>query len=187
MRTTKLQLQISVDGYMAGPDGEMDWLTGPWTDDVNTYVDGIWKDVDTIVLGRKLAEGFIPAWEAGPEGEDQASIDTMVNTPKVVLSRSLTESPWNNATVTGGDLTEIVGGLKADSGGDIMVAGGGTLVRGLIAEGLIDELHLFVNPVALGAGMPVFPQMEAHLPLRLAGSRTFDCGITALHLEPERS
>ncbi len=68
-----------------------------------------------------------------------------------------------------------------------MVAGGGTLVRGLIAEGLIDELHLFVNPVALGAGMPVFPQMEAHLPLRLAGSRTFDCGITALHLEPERS
>ncbi len=75
MRTTKLQLQISVDGYMAGPDGEMDWLTGPWTDDVNTYVDGIWKDVDTIVLGRKLAEGFIPAWEAGPEGEDQASID----------------------------------------------------------------------------------------------------------------
>jgi len=55
----------------------MDWLTFPWTDDLNTYVDGLTKTVDCIVLGRKLAEGFIPAWAAGPEGEDQESIDWM--------------------------------------------------------------------------------------------------------------
>lgn len=187
MRKTKLQLQISVDGYMAGPNGEMDWLTIPWTDDLNSYVDDIWKPVDTIVLGRKLAEGFIPAWEEGPEGEDQASIDKMNDTPKVVLSNSLTESPWKNAAVTGGDLTEIVNELRSRPGGDIMVAGGGTLVRGLIAEGLLDELHLFVNPTALGAGMPVFPRLDAHQRLRLVASRPFGCGITALHLEPERS
>ena len=187
MRKTKLQLQITVDGYMAGPNGEMDWLTGPWTDDLNSYVDGLWEPVDTIVLGRKLAEGFIPAWESGPEGEDQASIDKMNDTPKVVVTDSLTESPWKNATVAGGDLTGLIGDLTAEPGGDIMVAGGGTLVRTLIANGLLDELHLFVNPAAIGAGMAVFPELGTAQKLRLVGSRAFDCGITALHLEPVRS
>lgn len=187
MRKTKLQLQITVDGYMAGPNGEMDWLTMPWTDDLNSYVDELWVPVDTIVLGRKLAEGFIPAWESGPEGEDQASIDKMNDTPKLVISNSLTESPWKNATVTGGDLTEIVNDLKGKPGGDIMVAGGGTLVRGLIAEGLLDEFHLFVNSAALGDGMPVFPRLDANQQLRLVHAQQFDCGIVGLHLEPVRS
>lgn len=187
MRKTKLQLQITVDGYMAGPNGEMDWLTMPWTDDLNSYVDGLWDPVDTIVLGRKLAEGFIPAWESGPEGEDQATIDKMNDTPKVVISNSLTESPWKDATVTGGDLAEIVNDLKGKPGGDIMVAGGGTLVRGLITGGLLDELHLFVNPAALGAGMPVFPHLDANQQLRLVHSQRFECGIVGLHLEPHRS
>jgi dihydrofolate reductase len=187
MRKTILQFQMSVDGYIAGPDGEMDWITGPWTDDLNTYVTDLWKDVDTIVLGRKLAEGFIPAWESGPPGEDQASIDQMNNTPKVVISNSLAESPWKNATVVGGDPVEVVNELKASSGGDIMVSGGGTIARALIAGGALDELHLFVNPVALGAGMPVFPQVEGNQPLRLVHSQQFECGIIGLHLEPNRS
>jgi dihydrofolate reductase len=186
MRKTKLQFQITVDGYIAGPEGEMDWITGPWTDDLNAYVNALWKDVDTIVLGRKLAEGFIPAWESGPPGEDQESIDQMNNTPKVVISNSLTESPWKNATVVGGDPAEAVNELKAASGGDIMVAGGGTIARELIAKGVLDELHLFVNPVAVGAGMPVFPRVEGNLPLRVVHSQQFECGIIGLHLEPVR-
>ncbi|MFI0369743.1 dihydrofolate reductase family protein [Actinomadura sp. 1N219] len=186
MRKFKLQVQMSVDGYMAGPDGEMDWLTFPWTDDVNAYVGALTRPVDTIVLGRRLAEGFIPTWEAGPEGEDQESIDWMNDTPKVVFSRSLAESPWKNAVVEGGDLAGAVHRLKSAPGGDLIAYGGGTLVRGLIAEGLLDELHLFVNPTALGAGMPVFPDTGAKRPLRLVTARQFDCGITALHLEPQR-
>jgi dihydrofolate reductase len=187
MRTTKLQFQISVDGYIAGPNGEMDWMTMPWSDDMLTYADAIWKPVDTIVLGRRLAEGFIPAWESGPEGEDQASIDQMNNTPKVVISDTLTESPWKNATIAGGDPAGTVEGLKARAGGDIMVAGGGTVARELIGHDVIDELHLFVNPVALGAGTPVFPYSDAARKLRTVHAQRFDCGITALHLEPIRS
>ena len=187
MRTTKLQFQMTVDGYIAGPNGEMDWMTMPWSDDLSSYVDAIWRPVDTIVLGRKLAEGFIPAWESGPEGEDQATIDQMTNTPKVVISDSLTESPWKNATVVGGDPAEAVNALKASSGGDIMVAGGGTIARELIAKGVLDELHLFVNPVALGAGMPVFPQLDGNQPLRVVHSQQFECGVIGLHLEPVRS
>ena len=187
MRTFKLQVQTTVDGYMAGPNGAMDWMTFPWTDDLNTYVDALMEPVDCIVLGRKLAEGFIPAWAAGPEGEDQASIDWMNNTPKVVISNSLTESPWENAVVAGGDLADTVNELKSRPGGDMIAYGGGTLVSSLIADGLLDELHLFVNPTATGAGMPVFPSLEHHQQLRPVAARQFDCGIIALHLEPKRS
>ncbi|MFG1948175.1 dihydrofolate reductase family protein [Nonomuraea sp. NPDC048826] len=185
MRKLKLQVQTTVDGYMAGPDGAMDWLTGPWSDDLSGYVDGLTKSVDRIVLGRRLAEGFIPAWASGPEGEDQESIDWMNDTPKTVISNSLTESPWENATVAGGDLTELVNRLKAEPGGDLIVYGGGTLVSSLIAAELIDDLHLFVNPTATGGGMPVFPT-GAYQRLRLVSATPFACGITGLHFQPAR-
>ena len=187
MRTFKLQVQTSVDGYMAGPNGEMDWMTLPWTDDMNAYVNVLTEPVDCIVLGRKLAEGFIPAWAVGPEDEDQTSIDQMNTTPKVVISNTLTESPWENAVVARGGLAETVNQLKSRPGGDMIAYGGGTLVRDLIAKGLLDELHLFVNPAALGDGMPVFPRLDAHQQLRLVTARPFDCGITALRLEPTRT
>ena len=180
-RRFKLQTQVTVDGYMAGPAGEMDWMRFPWSDDVGAYIDATMRGVDTIVLGRKLAEGFIPAWESRPESEDQASIDWMNNTPKVVISNSLGESPWKNAVVAGGDLAETINRLKAQPGGDMIAYGGGTLVSSLIAENLLDEIRLFVNPTAIGAGMPVF---GARQELNLVEARPFACGITALHYEP---
>lgn len=187
MRKFKLQVQTTVDGYMAGPNGEMDWMTFPWTDDIKAYITALTEPVDCIVLGRKLAEGFIPAWAAGPEGEDKEAIAKMNDTPKVVISNSLTESPWENAVVAGGDLAETVNRLKAQPGGDMIVYGGGTLVSGLIAEGLIDELHLFVNPTAIGTGMPVFADHGAYQRLRLVAAQPFACGITALHFAPKDS
>lgn len=187
MRRLKLQVQTTVDGYMAGPNSEMDWIHFPWSDDLNSYVDALTESVDTIVLGRKLAEGFIPAWASGPPGEDQASIDWMNNTPKVVITNSLTESPWDNAVVAGGNLAEIVNKHKAQPGRDMVVYGGSTLVSSLIAEGLIDDLHLFVNPTAIGAGLPVFANVGSNQQLRLVAARPFECGITVLHYEPKRS
>jgi dihydrofolate reductase len=185
MRKFKLQVQTSVDGYMAGPNGEIDWVTNPWTDDINAYVGALDAPVDCIVLGRKLAENFIPTWAAGIEGETQESIDKMNNTPKVVISKSLTESPWENVVVANGDLAETVNQLKAEPGGDMIAYGGGTLVSSLISEGLLDELNLFVNPTAIGAGMPVFPDQEAYEQLRLVTAQAFDCGIVALRFEPQ--
>ncbi len=187
MRKLKLQVQTTVDGYMGGPNGEMDWMTFPWTDDISAYIDALTETVDCIVLGRKLAEGFIPAWASGPEGETQESIDWMNNTPKVVISNTLTESPWQNAVVAGGDLVETVNRLKDQPGGDMITYGGNTLVSNLITKGLLDELHLFVNPTAIGSGMPVFPNLGAHQQLRLVNAQPFECGITALHYEPKRS
>jgi dihydrofolate reductase len=184
VRTFKLQVQTSADGYMAGPSGEMDWMLMPWSDDMMAYVNELTMASDTIVLGRRLAEGFIPAWASGPPGEPQESIDWMNNTPKVVISDSLRESPWDNAEVAGGDLTETIGELKARPGRDIITYGGGTLVRDLIGRGLLDELNLFVNPTAIGAGMPVFPDGGARTRLRLVEARPFACGITGLRYAP---
>ena len=186
MRKFKLQVQTSVDGYMAGPNSEMDWLLFPWTDDVGAYIKKMTENVDCIVLGRKLAEGFIPAWASGPEGETQEAIDWMNTTPKVVISNSLGASPWDNAEVAGGDLRTSIDELKAKPGGDLIAYGGSTLVSSLIAEGLLDELHLFVNPTAIGAGLPVFPD-NAYQRLQLVKAQPFECGIVALHLEPKRA
>ena len=138
MRTFKLQVQVSADGYMAGPNRAMDWLTVPWTDDMTAYVRALDDPVDTIVLGRTLAEGFIPTWAAGPEGEDEESVARMNARRKIVVSRWLTESPWEGVTVTA-DVAGTVRRLKEQPGGDIIAYGGGTLVRSLIAGGLLDE------------------------------------------------
>jgi dihydrofolate reductase len=170
---------------MAGPNGQMDWMLFAWSDDMKDYVTALMQGVDTIVLGRKLAEGFIPAWASRPEGEPEESIDWMNNTPRVVYSNSLRESPWENATIVGGDLADAIGELKAREGGDMIAYGGGTFVSGLIAAGLLDELHLFVNPAAIGSGMPVFPTGGTQQ-LRRVGAHPFACGITALHYAPQR-
>jgi dihydrofolate reductase len=172
---------------MGGPNGEMDWMTIAWSQDMSAYADALTRSSDTIVLGRRLAEGFIPAWASGPEGETQETIDWMNTTPKVVISDTLTESPWENATVAGGDLTKVINDLKSRQGGDIIAYGGSTLVTSLIAQGLLDELHLFVNPTAIGAGIPVFPNTGSNLPLRLVGAKAFECGVTVVRYEPKRS
>jgi dihydrofolate reductase len=184
VRKLKLQTQITLDGYMAGPNGEMDWMFFPWSDDTGAYINRIMTSVDTILLGRHLAEGFIPAWESRPEGEPEEAIDWMINTPKVVVSTTLTESPWKNATIANGNLVETVTELKAQSGGDIIAYGGGQLVGSLVEAGLVDELHLFVNPTAIGNGMPVFgkpDQYKTFLPVR---TTPFESGMFAVHLEP---
>lgn len=184
MRRLKLQTQITLDGYMAGPNGEMDWMFFPWSDDTGEYIRDLMESVDTIVLGRKLAEGFIPAWESRPEGEPEDSIDWMINSPKVVISRTLETSPWDNATIANGDIAESIPALKSQPGGDLIAYGGGELVASLVAADLIDELHLFVNPTAIGAGMPVFGTPNQYKAFRSVKTTPFASGMFAVHLEP---
>jgi dihydrofolate reductase len=186
MRKFKLQTQITVDGYMGGRNGQMDWMSFPWSDDMNSYVNALTEEVDTLVLGRKLAEGFIPHWASNPAGEPQEFIDKMNNTPKVVISNSLRESPWPNTMIAGGDLAETVNRLKDQAGGDMIAYGGGMLVSSLIKAGLLDDIHLFVNPTAIGAGIAVFGHPDSYVRLNLVDARRFDCGVGLLHFQPKR-
>jgi len=186
MRTLKLQVQTTLDGYMAGPDGRMDWMPFEWSDDMSEYVSSLTDGVDRILLGRRLAEGFIPHWAAGPEHEPQESIDIMNGTPKLVASRTLTEAPWDNTRIVGPDLVADIERIRAEDGGDIIAYGGSGLVTSLLASGLVDELHLFVNPAATGAGLPVFPATDAPGRYVTEEVRPFACGVTLVRLRPDR-
>lgn len=174
MRTLKLQVQMSVDGYIAGPNGEMDWVNMSWDDALKNYVIALTEPVDTLVLGRKLAEGFISHWAAHPEMEGAEKFNT---TPKVVFTRTLKSSPWENTKLATGDLASEINKLKSQEGGDLIAYGGSTFVSALLQHGLIDELHLFINPVALGSGMSIFANRQN---LVLKQAQTFACGITVL-------
>ena len=180
MRRLKIQVQSSIDGYMGGPDGGLEWAVTPWSPDMIEYADGVQESVDCILLGRRLAEGFIPAWAASPEAEDPKSVDFMNHTRRVVFSNTLGTSPWENAEVRSGKLDEVVRELKSTSGGDIIAYGGQQLVSGLIRHRLVDELHLMVSPVAIGTGLPIFGSAP-HSPFELVDQRKFDCGISLQH------
>lgn len=187
MRRLKLQVQMTVDGFIAGPDGEMDWMTFPWTDDIGQYITALTDPVDTILLGRNLAEGFIPHWAtiaADPDHPDHSAGQKFTNTPKVVFSRTLKTSPWENATIAKQELVAEITALKKQDGGDIIAYGGATFVADLIEHELIDDYYLFINTAVIGRGKTIFTGQQK---LTLLQSTPFACGIVALHYQPKRN
>ena len=180
MRKLKLQIQMTVDGFIAGTNGEMDFMVWDWDDELKNYVKEITEPVDCIVLGRKLAEGFIPYWASNP---GQEGADKLNSLKKVVFTKTLNKSEWNNTFLAKGDLVEEITKLKKQDGKDIIAYGGATFVSALIKHGLIDEYHLLINPTALGNGMAIFKELESRQNLRLVKSRSFKCGIVVLNYE----
>lgn len=189
MRKLKLQVQISLDGYVAGSKGEMNWMVWDWDDQLNHYVAALTDSVDTILLGRKMADGFVAHWNqvaADPEHPEHTAGIKFMETPKVVFSKTLRESPWENTTLASGDITQEVNLLKQQKGKDLIVYGGAGFVSSLIKANLIDEFHLFVNPTILGAGMSIFEGISQMQYLSLKQATGFKCGITLLHYELKR-
>ncbi|QHS54550.1 dihydrofolate reductase family protein [Mucilaginibacter sp. 14171R-50] len=185
MRKLKLQMQVSLDGFVAGPNNEMDWLTWDWDDDLKKYVQHLTAPVDTIILGRALAEGFIPVWKeraADPSADEFTH--KMVDAPKVVFTKTLTENPWENTTLAASELVKEINMLKALPGGDIITYGGARLASALVAANLIDEYHIFVNPAAIGKGKSIYGLLDKKLSLKLVKATQFDCGITVLCYNP---
>ena len=187
MRKLKAQIQISLDGYMGGSEGEMDWMIWQWDDELNSLVEKITEESSAILLGRNLAEGFIDHWKGiagNPDSPEQASGKIFSDMEKFVFSRSLQESRWENTQVINGDAADFISGLKNGDGGDIIVYGGAGFVNFLTENHLIDEYNLFINPAVLGQGLKVFPSGHR---FKDAESRTFPCGITWIRLRPADS
>jgi dihydrofolate reductase len=183
MRKLKLQVQMTVDGFIAGPNGEMAWTTIDWDNELKKYVGRITESVDCIILGRKLAQGFIPHWASHPEEE---GADKFNSTKKIVFTKTLDKSEWDNTILAKGDLVGEIAKLKNQEGKDIIAYGGATFVSALIKHGLIDEFHLFINPSAIGKGLPIFKELDRKQNLILLNSKSFDCGIVVLNYEPKR-
>lgn len=183
MRKLKLQVQMTIDGYVAGPNGEMDWTTINWDNELKKYVGEITEPVDYIVLGRKLAQGFIPYWASHPREE---GADKFNRTKKVVFTKTLEKPEWDNTVLAKGDLVEEIAKLKKQDRNDIIAYGGATFVSALIKNGLIDEFHIFINPTAIGKGLPIFQELDSKQNLILVKSTSFDCGIVVLNYVPKR-
>ncbi|UPT69058.1 MAG: dihydrofolate reductase family protein [Sphingobacteriales bacterium JAD_PAG50586_3] len=184
MRKLKLQVQMSIDGYVAGPNHEMDWMTWNWDDELKDFVDNLHKPIGTILLGRGMADGFITHWTNvanNPEDPSHDFAKLMVDTPKVVFTKTLEESTWANTVLAKGNLADEINQLKKQEGDNIIVYGGAGFNASLIAEGLIDELNLFVNPTAIGTGLKIFNGLTK---LELVKATPFSCGIVVLTYKP---
>lgn len=184
MRKLKLQMQVSVDGFNStGPNDEQKWVTWAW-DEIKQDVLDLANSCDTELIGRKLAVDYIPFWTdtfTQPESTMYEVAKIKAGQKKIVFTKTLEKSVWENTELAKGDLIEEVNKLKTHSGKDIIVYGGSSFVSDLVKENLIDEFYLFVNPVVLGQGVPIFEKLSELHQLKLIKSKTFECGIILLH------
>lgn len=181
MRKLKLQVQMTVDGFVAGPDGQLDWMWLPGERDEANFgkVIELADSCDIILLGRKMTREFIDYWEnvVGnlPDSPELGLAQRMVNMRKIAFSRTQTAITGRNLEVENGDLATAVHALKKEPGKDIMVYGGANFVSSLISQNLIDEYFIFRHPVAIGNGLSIFKERKI---LKLESSTTYKDGKT---------
>jgi dihydrofolate reductase len=174
---------VSLDGVIEDPGGAEGTDFGGWTFKFNDPAGMKYKldevlDHEALLLGRVTYEGFAAAW---PEMTDDVGFaDKMNSMPKYVVSRTLERADWNNSTVLSGDVADEVRALKAQQGGDILVAGSANLVRELTSLGLVDEFRLMVFPIVLGHGKRLFADVTGTPVLALADTRALDSGTVIL-------
>jgi dihydrofolate reductase len=190
MRKIKLQMQLSLDGFVCGPRGEMDWMVWEWDDVLKKYVGDLTNSADTFLMGRNTGEGMAVYWPtvaSNPESkdEDKWMADKLNNLPKVIFSRTVTNINWTNARVAN-DIVEEVRELKKEPGKDILLYGGASLVSSFIRENLVDEYHLFVNPAIIGKGKTIFNNLKEKMDLKLIKAVQSATGIVILYYVSEK-
>jgi dihydrofolate reductase len=184
MRKLKLQMQITVDGFVAGPNGELDWMNPDMEiedDKIFQYINFLIDSSDTILMGRKMTDEFVNYWTnvvKNPKSPWHEFANKMVDTPKVVFTRTFDESPWLNTVLAKGDIVEEVNQLKNRPGKDLLAYGGAGFVSSLIKHDLIDEYQLFVNPVAISKGMTIFGELGDYFKLKQTDATPYECGVT---------
>lgn len=185
MRKLKLQIQTTIDGYVARRGGESDWMTWNPDDQFVQFIFNMVDSSDTLLLGRKMANDFISHWEkTSISNPEHPFAKKMADIPKVVFSKTLENSTWNNTILANGDLREEITRLKNLDGKDIIVYGGAGFVSSLIKEGLIDEYYLIINPVAIGEGMAIFSSPGRTQKFSPIESRLYPGGKTILSFSP---
>jgi dihydrofolate reductase len=163
---------ITLDGVIEAPQT---WQAGYFNDEMGAVVGGLMAGNDAMLLGRQTYDEFAAYW---PSADPADPITAQMNgTTKYVVSTTLEKADWENTTVVSGDIKAELLKLKQDK--QLGVTGSATLVRWLLREGLIDELHMLVHPIAVGAGKRLFASGEK-IQLRLIDSTAFSTGV--LHL-----
>jgi dihydrofolate reductase len=175
MRTITYGGAISLDGFLAAADGAIDWLH--FSKDVTAVMADYWKDVDTILMGRKTYTVTKAMASGAPKKKSSARQKTAK--PRIVtyvFSRTLNAVDEPGVEVVTGDAATFVRDLKARPGKRICLMGGGELAQSLLAAGLVDEVGLNIHPILLGAGVPVFRDPGRRVALTLSECRQIDGG-----------
>jgi dihydrofolate reductase len=187
MRRITAGLFISLDGVVEEPG---DWHFPYFNEEMGAAVDGQIGAADTLLLGRKTYDSFAGAWpdREAAGGEDAGLAKVLGDQRKIVVSNQDLQFTWRNSEQLKGDLIEAVTALKDEPGSaDIAMSGSISVVRQLLDAGLLDELHLFVHPIAIRKGMRLFDEGESHIPLRLVSSEPFTTGVMYLIYAPAES
>lgn len=183
MRKISASLFISLDGVVEAPD---QWHFPYFNDEMGAAVDAVLGTSDTLLIGRKTYDSFAGAWpdREAAGGEDAHFAKKLGDARKIVLSRQHLTFTWRNSELLKGEFADAVTALKNEPGGDIALSGSVSVVRQLMAHGLLDELHLLVHPIAVRKGMRLFDEGETPIPLRLISSATFSTGVLYLVYAP---
>ena len=180
------RLHSSLDGFVAGLNGELDWIT--LDDAMFDFVGTMTEQADTALYGRVTYEMMQSYWPTAGEQPNATKHDKdhsawYNKVSKVVLSTTLQEAGLQNTQVIAGQLQDNINKLKQAAGKNILIFGSPGASHSLLDQGLIDEFWLFVNPIILGQGMPLFKNITETTKLKLVESKTFACGVIALHYE----
>jgi dihydrofolate reductase len=178
---------LSIDGYYADEKGDTSWAHGEDDPEFEAFTTKNAGSGGTLLMGRKTFETMAAYWPT-PEAKKAwpEVAKGMTDAQKVVLSRTLTSSDWENTRFVKGDLAKEVEKLKREADSDITILGSGAIVKELAEARLIDVLQFVVSPVALGAGKSIFAGVEKKLVLELTHSRSFKNGVVVLDYAPHR-
>jgi dihydrofolate reductase len=171
---------ITVDGVIESPTWTAEYGFDPR---MGETIAGLTDPEGAILLGRRTYEMFYPAWSTRTVDEDPGA-PFFNEAPKYVVTSTLESAEWNNSTILGPYDSEAIQELKDGIGGDIYVSGSAKLVRAMLADGLVDELHLFVYPLTLGAGQRLFPDDSPETKLALRAAETYDNQVVHLAYGP---
>src|SRR3954452_20154479 len=182
MGAIKVHEFTTVDGVVDAPMWTMEY---GFPEDLSATIGALTASSSGILLGRTTFEMFAPAWSTRTV-EDDPGAPFFNETRKYVVSSTLAdaEAVWSNSTVVGGYSADRLRALKDEVAGDLYVSGSATLVRALLADGLVDELHLYVYPLAVGTGIRLFPDGAPRTPLSLLGAQGLSNGVAHLTYGP---
>lgn len=175
---------VTLDGFMAGPQGEFDWNEPYFDEEMGSYIRKQFSEIDTIFLGRVTYQMFAQYWPTQGVKDDPVFAEKMNSTPKIVFSRTLDKVEWSNSRLVKENITEEVLKLKEQPGKDIVIDGSAGLIHSLTNLGLIDEYRLRVHPVVLGSGLPLFKDIKEKMNLKLVEAKPFQSGVVILHYQP---
>ena len=186
MKNIILFVHASLDGFVAGPQGEMDWITV--NDEIFDFVTHLTDETDMALYGRvtyEMMEGYWPTAGDQPNASkhDIEHSKWYNDIPKIILSRTMTGKETANAQIINNHLADEINRLKRGNGKNILIFGSPSAAHALMAEDLVDGCWLFVNPVLLGQGIPVFKNIKDRVALTLVESHIFSSGVIALYYE----